>query len=75
MSRLDHPAIIRLIEVIDNARQINLVMEYFSERSLRKYLNENDTISPEETKIIIKQLAEALAFLHNAGLAHRDIKL
>lgn len=39
LGRVDHPRIIKLIEVIDNARQINLVMEYFSEQSLRKFLN------------------------------------
>jgi serine/threonine protein kinase len=50
-------------------------MEYFSENSLRKCLNERETLSEGEIKTVIKQIAEALSFLHKEGLAHRDIKM
>lgn len=35
LQQLDHPNIIKLIEVVDNLRGINLVMEYGGDENLR----------------------------------------
>jgi MAP/microtubule affinity-regulating kinase len=53
---LDHPNIIKLIEVIDNLRGINLVMEFGGDESLRDLTNRNES----NIKQIIRQISKAL---------------
>lgn len=49
-------------------------MEHFSEKTLRKITSERK-LTEDETKKVIKQLADALDYLHRQNIAHRDIKL
>ena len=38
MKELDHPNIIKLIEIIESKTSINIIMEYIGTRSLNRYL-------------------------------------
>lgn len=42
LQQLDHPNIIKLIEVVDNLRGINLVMEYGGDENLRDLQNKSE---------------------------------
>jgi serine/threonine protein kinase len=60
LKKLNHPNIIELVEVIENPKTINLVMEHFSEISLRKAIGDRGKFNEGECKKVIKQLAEAI---------------
>ena len=59
LKQLDHPNIIKLIEVIDNLRGINLVMEFGGDESLRDLSNRTES----NIKPIIRQISKALHYL------------
>lgn len=42
LQQLDHPNIIKFIEVVDNLRGINLVMEYGGDENLRDLQNKSE---------------------------------
>lgn len=76
MKRLDHPALPRIVDIIDNGVTIYVVMDYIEGESLDKILNEYGA-QPEEMVIIwAKQLCDALSYLHSQKppIIYRDMK-
>jgi eukaryotic-like serine/threonine-protein kinase len=74
LNAVDHPAITRPREVIDDPDDPALVMEFAEGRSLRERLEAEGPIAPEEAVAIAGTVADALAVAHDAGIVHRDIK-
>ena len=74
MSRLKHP---NLIEVYDYGMaegQHFFAMEFIEGDSLKTLIKGKGTLSVNKTLEIIAQAAEALAYTHEEGVIHRDIK-
>ncbi len=76
MKRLDHPALPRIVDIIDNGVTIYVVMDYIEGESLDKIINEYGA-QPEE-KVInwAMQIADALSYLHGQKppIIYRDMK-
>lgn len=76
MKRLDHPALPRIVDIIDNGNTIYIVMDYIEGESLDKILLEYGT-QPEEVVIEwAKQICDALEYLHSQKppIIYRDMK-
>jgi len=71
---VNHPNIIRLEDVFESLNHIYIVLEFVQGGELfdrivgRARLKENEVYNP------LRQLAEAVHYLHVLGVAHRDIK-
>ena len=76
MKRLDHPALPRIVDIIDNGITIYVVMDYIEGESLDKILNEYG--SQPEDKVIewAMQISDALSYLHSQKppIIYRDMK-
>lgn len=76
MKRLDHAALPRIVDIIDNGVTIYVVMDYIEGESLDKILNEYGA-QPEDLVIgWAMQLCDALAYLHaqKPPIIYRDMK-
>jgi serine/threonine protein kinase len=73
-ARLHHPNAVAVFDVADHAGQPWLVMEYLPSRSLAAVIIERGVLPPAEVATIGRQLADALAAAHAAGIVHRDVK-
>ena len=76
MKRLDHPALPRIVDIIDNGVTIFVIMDYIEGESLDKVLAEYGA-QPEELVIgWAKQLCDALSYLHSQKppIIYRDMK-
>ncbi len=76
MKKLDHPALPRIVDIIDNGVTIYVVMDYIEGESLDKILNEYGA-QPEDMVIgWAKQLCDALSYLHSQkpSIIYRDMK-
>ncbi|MBK8519500.1 MAG: serine/threonine protein kinase [Chitinophagaceae bacterium] len=73
-SSVSHPNIARLYEYLVTGDTACIIMEYVEGDSLDVYLHRRGKLSNEETENIVKQIAAALAHLHNRDILHRDIK-
>jgi len=61
--------------VFENADYIYIVLEYCDGGDLFSYLEKrNFSIKEEKAANIIKQLSQAISYLHSYGVIHRDIK-
>ena len=80
MSKCDHPNIIKLIEIYEDKRYLDLVMEEccggsLFDRLLKKIEDDDETFTEKESAIIFKQIMSAICYCHNQGIVHRDLKL
>ena len=76
MKGLDHPALPRIVDIINNGTTLYVVMDYIEGESLDKILLEYGA-QPEELVIEwTKQLCDALGYLHSQKppIIYRDMK-
>lgn len=66
-----------LVHAIYDKKKIYLIMENAGKNSLHSLLRrkENKRFSEHEARQYFKQLMQAIACCHRAGICHRDIKL
>lgn len=73
---MDHPNIVNVKEVAigSNLEQIFVVMEYV-EHELKDLMEHiKYTFSTSEVKSLMKQLLQAMEYIHNHNIMHRDLK-
>jgi predicted Ser/Thr protein kinase len=70
---LDHPHIVTVYEVGEEAGQYYLAMAYLPGRTLDKLL-EAGTLTVEQAVAFTQQIAGALDEIHDRDLVHRDVK-
>lgn len=76
MKKLDHPALPRIVDIINNAETICIIMDYIEGETLEKIISEYGA-QPEETVIgWAMQLCDALQYLHSQKppIIYRDMK-
>lgn len=76
IKRLDHPALPRIVDIIDNGQVIFVIMDYIEGEPLSKILDEYGA-QPQELVIDwAKQLCEVLDYLHTCdpAIIYRDMK-
>jgi tRNA isopentenyl-2-thiomethyl-A-37 hydroxylase MiaE len=71
-SALDHPRVARIIDFGAGDDYAYIVMEYFRDGDLRARIRAG--IEPAEAARLLREMAEALRVLHEAGVLHRDLK-
>jgi hypothetical protein len=72
-ARVRHPGAIEVYEVVGDGDDAWLVMEYFPARNLTTHMRERGPLDPDEVARIGVQVAAALAAIHAADVAHRDV--
>lgn len=73
LSQLDHPNIVRVIDLLESEDQMAFVMEYLKGKSLKDTLFQKK-LNDAEIEDLLVQMVSALEYIHSRGLIHRDIK-
>ncbi len=73
-ANLSHPNIVNVYDWGKYEGTYFIAMEYVQGRSLAEILKTNQQLTPKQAAEIASEVAAALGFAHEAGLAHRDIK-
>ena len=75
---LNHPAIVAVYDTGEDVFGGNpvpyIVMEYVEGSTLRELQNANNRLVPERALEIVDGILNALAYSHQRGIVHRDIK-
>jgi serine/threonine protein kinase len=75
LTRLSHPSILRLLDLVVDGDRVALVVPFTVGGSLADRLAAVDGgLPPAEVADLGARIARALAAAHNAGLVHRDVK-
>ncbi|MER7539157.1 protein kinase [Streptomyces sp. NPDC097704] len=71
---LDHPRVVKVRDLVVDGNDLALVMDLVRGTDLRTRLDRERRLAPEAAVAIVKDVAEALAVAHKAGVVHRDVK-
>ncbi|XP_062243873.1 serine/threonine-protein kinase DCLK2 isoform X4 [Platichthys flesus] len=74
LRRVKHPNIIMLVEEVDTASELYLVMELVKGGDLFDAITSSTKYTERDGSIMIYNLAGALKYLHSMNIVHRDIK-
>jgi len=67
--------LVEVIDFIDDARGLFLIMEYVQGGSLEQRLDQQQgPLDPKQALDLIQRIARGLAAIHDAGVIHRDLK-
>src|SRR5688500_19369221 len=73
-AQLSHPNIVPIYSVDELEGLVFFVMAYVSGDNLAKRLHDTGVLSVDDTRRITREVADALAYAHERGVVHRDIK-
>ena len=73
-AQLSHPNIVPIYSVDEKDGLVFFVMAFIDGDNLAKRIHDNGPIGPVETRRILRDVADALAYAHGRGVVHRDIK-
>jgi len=77
MQLVEHPYIVRLLEVFDTPTKLYLIMEYADGGDLHDYIVRQITqrgLQESLAKRFFAQIVQALAYCHQMRVVHRDLK-
>ncbi|XP_060080975.1 calcium/calmodulin-dependent protein kinase type 1-like [Ylistrum balloti] len=74
LRRLKHPNIVQLLEVFEEKTNVYLVMELVTGGELFDRIVEKGSYTEKDASSLIKQVLEAVDFMHELGVVHRDLK-
>lgn len=73
-AQLSHPNIVPIYSVDEREGLVFFVMAYVDGDNLAVRLHKNGALAYDETRRTLLEVARALAFAHERGVVHRDIK-
>lgn len=74
LRQLDHPNIVRLKSFYEDVENYYLVMELVPGGDLMDFVAANGAIGEDATQVITKQILDGIAYVHQLGISHRDLK-
>ena len=74
LARLNHPGIVRVIDIFEENGTVYYVMDYVEGESLAEIIKRKGAL-PEQTALqYIYKVAEALEYIHKSNVNHLDVK-
>ena len=72
----DHPNVVRMLGLFEDDAAVHILMEYCDGGSLSEILQQSfpQGLPVKAAAVGMKQLAEALCWIHGKNIVHRDIK-
>lgn len=72
---VQHPNIVRLIDMVETERYIGIILEYASGGELFDYILNHRYLKDQSARRLFSQLISGVGYLHKKGIVHRDLKL
>jgi calcium-dependent protein kinase len=74
LSQLDHPNIVKIFELYEDAEHFYIVAEILSGGELFDYITSKRQLSEPEAAHIMYQVLSAVSYCHQHSIVHRDLK-
>ena len=74
LARLDHPNIVKVTDIFQENNTAYMVMPFVDGQTLQQMVDEKGRLNYETAVNYIAQIAEAVDYIHQRDILHRDIK-
>nr|CAI5867666.1 unnamed protein product [Callosobruchus analis] len=74
LRRLKHPNIVQLLETFEDKSKFYLIMELVTGGELFDRIVEKGSYTEKDAADLIRQVLEAVDYMHEQGVVHRDLK-
>ncbi|MBC7473227.1 MAG: protein kinase [Candidatus Sericytochromatia bacterium] len=74
LAKLTHPNIVGIYDIGEESGEYYMIMEFIEGKSLARLLQIKSNFTVDLVLSIGKQISEALEYIHEKGILHRDIK-
>lgn len=74
LSKLHHPNIVRVLEVIDENNTTYYVMEFINGETIDDYIKKNGRLPEKKSFRVTQEVCNALAYMHEHKMLHLDLK-
>jgi len=74
MKKLHHPNLVAIHRVYESEKHVNLILDYVSGGDLFQRLLKKINFTEYNASCFIKNLLEALSYMHELKIVHRDLK-
>ena len=75
LKSIKHTSHIKLLETFQTAKHYLIVMELCPSGDLLNYVRKRRKLTEKNAKYLFKQIMQGIAYMHQIGIVHRDIKL
>lgn len=73
-AKLTHPNVVSLYDTGSDNERVYLVMEFVDGLTLKEVISDLGVLEPGQAALVGEKIARALAYAHERGLVHRDVK-
>ncbi|PFH60566.1 hypothetical protein XA68_10771 [Ophiocordyceps unilateralis] len=74
LRQLQHPNIVRYVDAIVSPHSLYTFTELATGGDLWSFLYQRPLVGEFDTRVIVRQLVQALDYIHKKGVVHRDLK-
>lgn len=75
LKSLNHPNIVRYISNVRTSNQVCIITEFIDGMELFQLVVKQKKLSEQTTRTIFHSLTKVIGYMHENGIAHRDLKL
>ena len=73
--KMKHPNIVRFIELFEDTNRVYMVLEYAERGDVLRYIQKSGAIPVHLARNWVRQVCDAVRYLHDQDITHRDLKL
>ncbi|KAI3396323.1 hypothetical protein diail_12289 [Diaporthe ilicicola] len=74
MKLIEHPNIIKILDVWENRNEIYLILEYCESKDMFSWINRYGQLSEHDAVYVFRQMMCAMEYCHSFNICHRDLK-
>ena len=74
LARLSHPHVVSVYDLVEHGGRLWIAMELVESGDLARHLGARGRLAPDEAMRLADMIADAIAFAHDQGIIHRDLK-
>jgi len=71
---MNHDRVVKLVGLVKERKRLYLIMENGGKQSLGGIIRKERALIEQQAKRYFRQLLEGIAYIHQMGICHRDLK-